>query len=113
MSLPPPKPTSYPPDALRIRDTIVSSDLARFKTFVSKPRGDNVYEGYDLNADGMVEMSLYDADTHELVDRELFGQNGLAQKYIDQEQEIFERNKASGWWTAPEDEDDDRKDKEG
>lgn len=95
-------------------DTIASSDLARFKTFVSKPRGDNVYEGYGLNADGMVEMSVYDADTHELVDRELFGQNGLAQKYIDQEQEIFERNKASGWWTAPkdEDEDDDRKDKE-
>ena len=97
-------------------DTIISSDLVRFKTFVSKPRGDNVYEGYDLNADGMVEMSFYDADSHELVDREVFGQNGLAQKYIDQEQEMFERNKASGWWTAPEDEheheDDDRKDKE-
>jgi hypothetical protein len=108
-----PKPASYAPDALSMRDTIVSSDLPRFNAFLSKPRGDDVYEGYDLNVDGMVEMSVFDADTHEVIDREVFANNGLAQKYIDQEDEMMEKNKASGWWAAPEDEDDEQEDEEG
>jgi hypothetical protein len=61
-------------------DTIISSDLPRFHAFLLKPRGDDVYEGYGLNIDGMVEMSVYDADTHEIIDRRALGQNGLAQK---------------------------------
>jgi hypothetical protein len=93
-------------------DTINSSDLPRFHAFLLKPRGNDVYEGYDLNNDGMVEMSVYDADTHETIDREVFGQNGLAQKYIEQEQDMFEKNKDSGWWAALEEEDDDQKDKD-
>jgi hypothetical protein len=93
-------------------DTIISSDLPRFYAFLLKPRGDDVYEGYDLNNDGMVEMSVYDADTHEIIDREVFGQNGLAQKYIEQEHDMFEKNKDSGWWAALEEEDDDQKDKD-
>jgi hypothetical protein len=88
-----------------MRDTIASTDLTRFNAFLSKPRGDDIYEGYDLNIDGMVELSVYDADTHKVIDREVFGQNGSAQKYIDQEEEMMEKNKASGWWAASEDED--------
>lgn len=71
-----------------------------------------MYEGYDLNVDGLVEMSVYDADTHEIIDREVFGQNGLAQKYLEQEQDMFENNKDSRWWAAPEEEDDGQKDKD-
>ncbi|KAI4854561.1 hypothetical protein E4T44_00085 [Aureobasidium sp. EXF-8845] len=108
-----PKPASYSPDALSMRDTIVSSDLPRFNAFLSKSRGDDVYEGYDLDVDGMVEMTVYDADTHKVIDREVFANNGLAQKYIDQEEEMMEKNKASGWWAAPEDGDDGWEDVEG
>jgi hypothetical protein len=108
-----PKPASYAPDALSMRDTIASSDLPRFDAFLSISRGDDIYEGYELNVDGMVEMSVYDADTHDIIDREVFKQNGLAQKYIDQEEEMMEKNKASGWWTAPEDENDDQEGKDG
>jgi hypothetical protein len=107
-----PKPASYASDALSMRDTIISSDLPRFDAFLSKPRGDDIYEGYDLNIDGMVEMSVYDADTHKVIDREVFGQNGLAQRYIDQEEEIMEKNKASGWWAALEEEDDAEEDRD-
>ena len=42
----------------------------------------------------------------------MFGQNGLAQKWIEQEQDMFEKNKDSGWWAAPEEEDDDQKDRD-
>ena len=87
MSSPPePRLTSYLPDA---SDTIIVSDLARFKASMPKPRDDNVYE---------------------LIYREVFRQNSLAQKYIHQEQENFERKKASGWWTIPKAENDDQKD---
>lgn len=108
-----PKPASYAPDALSMHDTIVPSDLPQFNAFVSKPRGDDVYEGYDINIDGMVEMSVYNADTHEVIDREVFEQNGLARKYMYQEEEMMEKNKASGWWAAPEDGDDDSEDEKG
>jgi hypothetical protein len=60
-----------------------------------------------------VEMSVYNADTHEVIDREVFEQNGLARKYMYREEEMMEKNKASGWWAAPEDGDDDSEDEKG
>lgn len=59
-------------------DTIITSNLARFKAFMSESRGDNVYEGYHLDNGGMLEMSLNNADTHELIERDVTRQNGLA-----------------------------------
>ncbi|KAI5272170.1 hypothetical protein E4T47_04550 [Aureobasidium subglaciale] len=83
-----PGPAPYPPNALSMRDTILPQDLPRFLAFLSKDRGGDIFEGYDLNDN--------------VLERETFEDNGNAKKYLEQEEKMFEENKRSGWWVAPE-----------
>ncbi|KAI5208329.1 hypothetical protein E4T38_02862 [Aureobasidium subglaciale] len=87
-----PGPAPYPSNALSMRDTILPQDLPRFLAFLSKDRGGDIFEGYNLN----------DNDTNEVLERETFEDNGNAKKYLEQEEKLFEENKRSGWWVAPE-----------
>ncbi|KAI5204453.1 hypothetical protein E4T39_03636 [Aureobasidium subglaciale] len=97
-----PGPAPYPPNALRMHDTIFPKDLPRFEAFLDKERGDNTFDSYDVNSDGKVELRIHDADTNEVIDREVFEDNGNAERFLQQENEVFEENKRSGWWVAPE-----------
>ncbi|KAI5235798.1 hypothetical protein E4T43_09032 [Aureobasidium subglaciale] len=97
-----PGPAPHPPNALSMRDTILPQDLPRFLAFLSKDRGGDIFEGYDLNDNGKIVYTFYNADTNEVLEREIFEDNGNAKKYLEQEVKVFEENKTSGWWVAPE-----------
>jgi len=90
-----------PPKQLDMRDTIIPSDLLRFIAFVEKEQDPNTYSAYILNDAGYVEFRVHNGDTDDIVEKQEFGDNGMARLFMEQQERWFEEMKERGVWVAP------------
>ncbi|THW37580.1 hypothetical protein D6D22_07122 [Aureobasidium pullulans] len=90
------------PKQLDMLDTIIPSDLPRFIAFVEKEQYPNTYSSYILNDAGNVEFRVHNGDTDDIVEKQEFGDNGMARVFMEQQERWFEEMKERGVWVAPE-----------
>ncbi|THY83259.1 hypothetical protein D6C92_09724 [Aureobasidium pullulans] len=90
------------PKQLDMLDTIIHSDLPRFIAFVEKEQDPNTYSSYILNDAGNVEFRVHNGDTDDVVEKQEFGDNGMARLFMEQQERLFEEMKEKGVWVAPE-----------
>lgn len=65
--------------------TVVSEDLDDFLSFMNLYGGGDVVQGYTL-VNGTINMLIHDPDTYAIIHKGEFGNNGQAEKYIEQVQ---------------------------
>lgn len=66
---------------IAVRDTIASSDQARFDSFMDQNRDGNTMSSYDL-IDGTVQIRIVRSKTLEILAEDNFADSGLAKQFL-------------------------------